>query len=188
MDDNKCTAEQIFNVDETGLTTVQNPRNVVTGIGTRNVGAVTLGERGELVTSVYTICASGGVLPPMLIFPRVSYREHFIKGGPQSCIGQANRSGWIKEELFLIYMDHLINHARCSPEHNILLNLDNHESHISLRAIDKAVSSGIVMLTIPPHTSHRLQPLDKSVFGPLKSSYNRARCGTILEKLLPSTT
>ena len=34
------------------------------------------------------------------------------------------------------------------------------------------------MLTIPPHTSHRLQPLDKkTVFGPFKSSYNRSMDG-----------
>ena len=52
--------------------------------------------------------------------------------------------------------------------------LDNHESHISLAAIDKARKRGIVLLTIPPKTSHKLQPLDKSVFSPFKASYNRA--------------
>ena len=164
MDDNKFTAEQIFNVDETGVTTVQNPKHVITAKGTRNVGSITSGERGELVTAVYTIGASGSVLPPMLIFPRVHFRDHLIKGGPQSCIGQCNRSGWINENLFLV----------CGPKHKILLILDNHESHISLDVIDKAKSAGIVMLTIPPHTSHQLQPLDKSVFGPFKASYCRA--------------
>ena len=96
IDDNKFTAEQIFNVDETGVTTVQNPKHVVTAKGTRNVGSITSGERGELVTAVYTIGASGSVLPPMLIFPRVHFRDHLIKGGPQSCTGQCNRSGWMK--------------------------------------------------------------------------------------------
>ncbi|GAA6080018.1 uncharacterized protein LOC119495270 isoform X1 [Tachysurus ichikawai] len=52
-----------------------------------------------------------------------------------------------------------------------------HEAHISLRALDLAKSKGIVMLTIPPHTSHRLQPLDKSVYGPFKTYYNRALDG-----------
>jgi hypothetical protein len=42
-----------------------------------------------------------------------------------------------------------------------------------VEAIDIAKENGIVMLTIPPHTSHRLQPLDKSVFGPFKAAYNR---------------
>ena len=174
MDDNKFTAKQIFNVDETGVTTVQNPKHVVAAKGTRNVGSITSGERGELVTAVYTIGASGIVLPPMLIFPPVHFHDYLIKGGPQSCIEQCNRSGWINENLFLVYMDHLIKHTRCGLKHKILLILDNHKSHISLDVIDKAKSAGIVMLTIPPHTSHQLQPLDKSVFGPFKASYCRA--------------
>lgn len=30
------------------------------------------------------------------------------------------------------------------------------------------------MLTIPPHASHKTQPLDRTVFGPLKAYYNTA--------------
>lgn len=30
------------------------------------------------------------------------------------------------------------------------------------------------MVTLPPHTSHKLQPLDRSVFGPFKHFYNAA--------------
>ncbi|CAG5035738.1 unnamed protein product [Parnassius apollo] len=30
------------------------------------------------------------------------------------------------------------------------------------------------MFTFPPHTSHKLQPLDRTVFGPLKKYYNKA--------------
>ena len=150
LDEHKFTAEQIFSVDETGLTTVQTPKKVITAKGATRVGSVTSGEREELVTTVYTICASGNVLPSLLIFPRVHYRSHFVRSGSQDCIGQCSRSGWINEELFLYYLDHLINRTRCSPDHKILLILDNHESHISLRVIDKAKASGIVMLTIFP--------------------------------------
>lgn len=28
-------------------------------------------------------------------------------------------------------------------------------------------------MTLPPHTSHKLQPLDLTFFGPLKTSFNR---------------
>ena len=126
---------------------------------------------------VYTINVAGDVLPPMFIFPRKNFRDHFTRGGPPGCIGQANKSGWINEELFLVYLGHLIRHTRCSKERKVLLILDNHESHISLHAIELARANGTVMLTIPPHTSHRLQPLDKTVFGPFKSSYNRSMDG-----------
>ena len=36
--------------------------------------------------------------------------------------------------------------------------------------------NGIVLLTFPSHCSHKLQPLDVSVYGPLKTYYN-AECG-----------
>lgn len=174
MDDHHFKPEDIYNLDETGCTTVQKPRDVVTERGRKQVGAATSAERGELVTVVYAVSASGNVVPPMFIFPRVNFRDHFTRGGPTGSVGQANKSGWITEEIFLAYLDHLVQHARCSMERKLLLILDNHEAHISLKAIDFARANGIVMLTIPPHTSHRLQPLDKSVYGPFKSSYNRA--------------
>ncbi|KAJ8966288.1 hypothetical protein NQ314_003626 [Rhamnusium bicolor] len=45
------------------------------------------------------------------------------------------------------------------------------ESHITLQAIYYARDNGIVVLSFPPHTSHKLQPLDVGVFGPFKSRY-----------------
>ena len=123
---------------------------------------------------VYTINASGNVLSPMFIFPRVNFRNYFIRG-PPGCSGSATRSGWINEELFIEYLSHLICHTRCSTELKMIL--DNHKSYISLHAIDLARANRVIMLTIPPHTSHRLQPLDKSIYGPFKSSYSRAMDG-----------
>ncbi|XP_025407040.1 uncharacterized protein LOC112680989 [Sipha flava] len=52
--------------------------------------------------------------------------------------------------------------------------MDNHESHISLECIDKAKSNGITILTLPPHCSNRMQPLDVSIYGPFKSFYNHS--------------
>ena len=80
------------------------------------------------------------------------------------------------------YLSHLIQHIRCSTDHQILLILDNHESHVSFPAVEKAKENGIVLLTIPPHTSHRLQPLDVSVYGPLKTGYNKALDAWMREK------
>ena len=42
-----------------------------------------------------------------------------------------------------------------------------------LPAINYARRHGIEFLTIPPHTSHRLQPLDRTFFGPLKTFYSQ---------------
>lgn len=55
----------------------------------------------------------------------------------------------------------------------VLLIMDNHNSHCTLEAWELAKSNYTIMLTIPPHSSHRLQPLDVSFFGPLKRAYNK---------------
>ena len=93
MDKRKFTPDRVFNLNETGVTTVQKPKRVVTTTETKNVGSATSAECGELVTAVYAICAAGYALPPMLIFPRIHFRDYFIRGGSPGCIGRATRSG-----------------------------------------------------------------------------------------------
>ena len=52
--------------------------------------------------------------------------------------------------------------------------MGNHTSHISVAVIDKAKANGVVLLTSPPHTSHKLQPLDRTEYGPLKKYFHVA--------------
>lgn len=180
MDRHKFPPNMIYNVDEIGVTTVQTPKQVVAEKGKKQVGAITSAEKGELVTVVCAVSATGNAVPPMFIFPRVRYKDHFITGAPPGSIGTSTRSGWINEDTFAEFLEHLVDHIKCSTEQPVLLILDNHEAHVSLRALDIAKRKGIVMLTIPPHTSHHLQPLDKTVYGPFKTYYNRALDGWMI--------
>ncbi len=75
---------------------------------------------------------------------------------------------------FLAFLQHFARHTRVTLESKVLLLLDNHWSHLSVTAIYFCRSNGIVLLSFPPHCSHRLQPLDRSVFGPLKRYINTA--------------
>ncbi|KAG8172290.1 hypothetical protein JTE90_008577 [Oedothorax gibbosus] len=45
---------------------------------------------------------------------------------------------------------------------------------IYIPAMTYAKTSGVIMTSIPPHTSHKMQPLDKTVFSPFKSEYFQA--------------
>ena len=69
---------------------------------------------------------------------------------------------------------HFVEHSKCSKEMPCLLVLDNHGSHLSLHGVDYARNNGITMLSFPPHCSHPLQPLNRSVYGPLKKYINTA--------------
>lgn len=164
---------QIYNLDETGITTVQNPGKIIAQKGKKQVGAITSAERGTLVTMCLAVSAIGNSIPPMFIFPRVHYQDYFIRGGPPGCIGTANRSGWMQSEDFLIFMKHFCNHVRPTLEKKVLVLLDNHESHLYIPVIDYCRKSGIILLSFPPHCSHKLQPLDRSVFGPFKKFLNQ---------------
>lgn len=168
-------AKDIWNVDETGVTTVQRPSKIIAVKGSKQVGAITSAERGQLVTMVFTVSAEGNSVPPMFIFPRKFYRDTCkiaVANGPVGSVGESTESGWITKDEFLKFVKHFAKHTRCTPEQPVLLLLDNHNAHLSVAVIDFCRSNGIVMLSFPPHTTHRLQPLDRSVYGPFKRFYN----------------
>ena len=131
-------ADCIYNIDETGLTTVHKPVKVIAGKGVKQVGQVTSAERGTLVTMVGCINALGNFIPPFLIFPRVHFRSHMLKGAPTGTKGDANPSGWINTEIFLKRFDHFVEYGHPSKYHPLLLIMDNHKTHISIELMDKA--------------------------------------------------
>lgn len=174
MDRHNFEPKDIYNMDETGVTTVQKPDRVVARKGSRQVGALTSGERGTLVTSAMAVNALGNSIPPLFIFPRQRYQDHFVRDGPPGCIGSGNTSGWMEAIQFLKFLEHFQRYAKPSVSSKVLLLLDNHPSHITIEALDFCKENGIIMLSFPPHCSHKLQPLDVSVHGPLKKAINTA--------------
>ena len=123
-------------------------------------------KRGQLVTVACTINAAGNSVPPLLVFSRVRYNRKFINGAPVGSIGAANKSGWMNENIFITYLEHFVLHSRRSPERKVLLILDNLAALVSLMAVEFCREHGIALLTIPPNTSHKLQPLDVAVYNP----------------------
>ena len=59
------------------------------------------------------------------------------------------------------------------------LIVDGHASHILNEFIKFIKANKIICICLPPHSTHLLQPLDVSVFGPLKQN---------CKKLLPEKT
>lgn len=49
--------------------------------------------------------------------------------------------------------------------------LDGHNSHITVEIINLAIENKITLICLIPHTTHVLQPLDVSVFKPVKSAW-----------------
>nr|XP_047135222.1 MFS-type transporter clz9-like [Hydra vulgaris] len=162
----------IYNVDETGLTTVQKPVKVLAGKGSKQVGRITSAERRTLVTVCCASNAIGNSIPPLFFFLRVKFHDYIIKERSPGCVGFANPSGWMNSDIFIEWIKHFVRYSNWSYESLVLLLLDSHKSHISVRALDLAIQHGIKMLSFPPHCTHKLQPLGRTVFGPFKWFYN----------------
>ena len=77
-----------------------------------------------------------------------------------------DRSGVIQ-----VLVKAFLNHA--GPAQPLLLLLDGHSSHFELSSIQLAEKEGVIILCLPPHTTHESQPLDCGVFGPLKKQWTQ---------------
>lgn len=168
------SAARIWNADETGIPTVLAPPKVIATKGMKQVQQTVSAERGVNTTMLAFICAAGTHCPPVFIFPRKNFLASMSIHGPPGCLGLAHPSGWINGETFLRALKHFKTHVDFSINNPIVLILDNHSSHLDFSVIKFAKENGIHLLTFPPHCSHRLQPLDITVFGPFKSALKQA--------------
>lgn len=100
IDKYKIEPHNIFNVDETGVTTVQTPGKVLATTGVKQVGALSSYQRGTLVILCVAVNAIGNMLPSMFVFPRKRCLEMFCKYGPIGCVSVGCKSGWMQGEEF----------------------------------------------------------------------------------------
>lgn len=176
IDRHHFEATHIYNMDETGFSTVATKIGKVIALkGTRHVGKLEAAERGTMITMALTVNAAGNSIPPFFLFPRKNMQTSFLDNVSSGSVGLANDSGWMCAPEFERYMRHFVSCVKPTPASPVLLLLDNHSSHLSIEAIDIAVANGVHILSFPPHSSHKLQPLDVSVFGPVKTYY-KSQC------------
>ena len=172
LDTHTLSPSRIYNMDETGITEVHKPGKVIASKGARQVGKITSAERESTVTLVCAMSAVGTYLPPMYIFYRKRMVEVLMNGAPPQSVGYVSDSGWTDSELFVKWLEHFvaITNASTNAQHAIIM--DGHQSHKTLAAVNFARRHGIHLLTLPSHSTHKMQPLDRTFFKALKSAYN----------------
>ena len=159
---------RIFNLDESGLSTVMKPCKVVCERG-RPVASQVARERGNHMTFVGIINAAGHGFPPVFIIARKKMNADFLRGTIAGTTVLLQSNGWMDHERFVETLKHLHKVSYSSVENKILLIMDNAECHMSIHAVEYVIQHGIRIVTLPPHITAKLQPLDVSVFGPFKS-------------------
>jgi len=166
---------RLFNLDETGSkTSVNTPPLVVAPKGKKQVHQNTSAERGTLVTTCLFVSALGVVYPPCMVFPRVKFNPKMLDGCYPGTLGLVNPSGWMTADNFLLVLKRFVELTNTSPGNPSALFLDNHDSHLDIDVVKYAKKNGVALVTLPPHTTHKLQPLNKAGFGPFQRAYEKS--------------
>lgn len=167
-------ATRVYNMDETGISTTTNkPPKILSVCGKKQVGVISSAERGKLTTVICCCNAAGSFIPPCFIFARERMQERLLDNAPPGSKGYCSSSGWTNGDIFLIWLKFFVEVVRPTPDKKIILVLDNHESHKYYPALKYATDNNIIFVSFAPHTTHKIQPLDVSVFGPIKQFYEQ---------------
>ena len=174
---------RIFNCDETGVSVVhENSLKVLSIKGKKQVSKLTSGERGRNITVLLCINAAGDqFIPPLFVFPRKRMDQSLKKDAPEGSLFDAQESGWISTAGFLKWLKGFVERVNPTKESPVLLILDGHSTHKDLQVILYAKQNNVHMISLPPHTTHKLQPLDRAIMRPFKTAFNEA-CGNWMQK------
>lgn len=135
-----------MNVDETGQSIVQS--KVPTVIGRKSKRQMSFHQNEDHLTFVACMSTAEQFLSPMLIYPRKYKNGQLIRGAPPGTIYDVHPSGWIQQNLFTKWFHHsLINHL-------------------------KMTLFCLSWMSLPPHSTHKYQPSDKSFMDQFKVYYS----------------
>ena len=114
----------------------------------------------------------GQCIPPMIIFPCKNMKAELMNGTPPGSTYACHSSGWIQNESFVDWLRHFIQHVKPTEDDPVLLVLDGHYSHTrNLEVITIARENFVHIVCLPPHSTHKMQPLDVAFMSPFKTYY-----------------
>jgi hypothetical protein len=165
----------VWNADETGF--FHDPRKTK-GVDTKGTSLTrqSQGSGRESTTVLACVSASGRKMPPLIIYRGKNFWDSWTSPDAYPGTNYAvSENGWMNSHIFLEWFkNQFVPHVKniIGEGKKAVLLYDGHVSHVTIELILCAMEADIVLVKLPPHTSHILQPLDKGVFGPLKTAWD----------------
>ena len=166
-------------MDEAGIMEGLGVNGLVVGAAELRKAHLKEPNRGNWMTFIECISAEGEALDPLVIFRGKSVQQQWFPNESlenfQDWYFTASENGWTSNELAVEWLTKLFI-PRTQPEDKNqyrLLVLDGHGSHITDEFMYTCFKNNVYLLFLPAHTSHILQPLDLSIFSPLKTAYRK---------------
>ncbi|GFO05301.1 Dde-domain-containing protein [Plakobranchus ocellatus] len=162
----------LHNTDETGFVTDFKADIVLAARGSKRVNQSIGGSGREQVIVNCAAAATGKLLPLYVVYQGKNLYEAWAKDGPTDAAYTTSTKGWMEAPLFLDWFKKIfLHHTRDDSDKARLLIFDGHASHLSVDLIEEAKRNNVILMRLPAHMTHHLQPLDRAVFGPVKRKW-----------------
>ncbi|GFR81703.1 jerky protein [Elysia marginata] len=184
---------QIFNSDESGFVTDPKSGIILARKGSHAVVQSIGGSGREQISVNCCASASGKILPPYVVYNSVNLHKDWTTGGLKDVVYTTSNKGWMEGPLYLDWFHKILfKHTDDVKDKTRVLIFDGPASHMSLELIKAARADNIILLRLPAHMTHWLQPQDLGVFRPVKGKWQSmlfrfARTHIILAQLAKSS-
>ena len=165
--------ENCYNMDETGvmLSMLGSVKVLVSKDDLRNYRGA--GVKRTIVTAIECVSADSRSLLPLVIWPALTHRSNWTTYPTPGWHYEHSENGYNDSKISLEWLKRVFD-----PQTKELANgkprvliCDGFRTHETLEILEFCFKNYIILCRLPSHTSHKLQPCDVSVFGPLKTAY-----------------
>ncbi|KAJ4429765.1 hypothetical protein ANN_21969, partial [Periplaneta americana] len=112
---------------------------------------------------------------PIVGFSKVNMKTELLDGAPNGSLAVCHKSGWIQNESFVHWFHHFLSNVKPTKDDPVILVLDGHYSHTrNVELLELARANGVHIVCLPPHCTHKMQPLDVAFMLPFKTYYAQA--------------
>ncbi|CAG8522669.1 3063_t:CDS:2 [Cetraspora pellucida] len=161
----------IWNMNETGFVISPKIQKVLTIKGARQVYKVSHRNIHDYISVVPMISAAGDYIPPLIIYKDICTISGLLAGAPSGSVIGFTDSGYMREDLFQMYIEHFI--SLILSARPVLLMLDGHKSHVNYTSVKFCYDNEVLLYALPSHTTHMLQP-SEIPFTKLKNEYSNS--------------
>lgn len=164
----------IVNIDETAWRVIDHNLKTVARTGCDSVQCHWNSDEKECITAICGITAAGGKLPPWIIVRGRTERSESRFRNDKTIAGYIRRgelyvthseNGWSNGQICIQYLEWLTNFLR----RPCFLIWDVFAAHRDAQVLEKARELEIGVSFIPAGMTDRYQPLDRKIFGAMKS-------------------
>lgn len=157
----------IFNYDESDLTDYPVQKKVLTKRGLKYPERICNSSKSS-ISLMIAGNAAGDLLPAYVVYKSKHLWDTWTENGRPGARYANTQSGWFESHTFVDWL--LLPKLKNILGKKVVIG-DNLSSHINVGDLDLCRENNIHFLCLPPNSTHVTQPLDVTLFAPMKRAW-----------------